>query len=135
LVETLTVRGVIIASLLVVLAVAAAWTRVFTDGADIVTAIAIVSFLALSVTLRRVPRPRMRARSVDIPRRVRGASVALWTALFAVAVGFELFNYAQSPRHAHPTLSSALAVIATHAWSRGLAFFFWLALGVWIAAS
>ncbi|MGB9113262.1 MAG: hypothetical protein WCF24_11115 [Acidimicrobiales bacterium] len=119
------------------LAVAASQTRVFTDGADIVTAMALAAFIALVVAARFRPSDLKRSSvsSVAVASRVDPRSVIVWTLLAAGALGFELFNYTETPRRAHPTVSSALTVLATHSWTRGIAFFAWLALGAWIAWS
>ncbi len=123
--------------LAVALALAASQTRVFTDGADIVTAVAFAAFIGLTFAARyRSPDlKRFSPSSVAVASRVDPLSVIVWTLLAAGALGFELFNYAEQPRYAHPTVSSALTVLATHSWTRGLAFFAWLALGAWIAWS
>lgn len=120
----------------VALAVAASQTRVFTDGADIVCAVAFASFVALSFARARIARPKpMSPSTVAVVPGVSTRSAVVWTALALCAIGFELFNYAESPRRAHPTVSSALTVLATHPFSRGFAFLAWFALGIWIATS
>jgi hypothetical protein len=120
----------------VALAVAASQTRVFTDGADIVTAIAFVAFIVLGAKRSRSSVYTRASPSSDaVASRVPLFSTVIWSALGAAALGFELFNYAESPRSAHPTVSSALTVLATHSVTRGVAFFAWLALGAWIASS
>lgn len=123
--------------LAVALAVAASQTRVFTDGADVVTGMALAAFIGLIVAARFRPSDLKRSSvsSVAVASRVDPRSVIVWTLLAAGALGFELFNYTETPRHAHPTVSSALTVLATHSWTRGIAFFAWLALGAWIAWS
>jgi hypothetical protein len=120
----------------IALAVAASQTQVFTDGADIITAVAFALFVALSVARFRLPvLNRTSSSSAAVASRVPPRSIVVWTALAACTLGFELFNYFESPRYAHPTVSSALTVLATHPFSRGIAFFAWLALGAWIACT
>ncbi|MGA8295517.1 MAG: hypothetical protein WB770_00570 [Acidimicrobiales bacterium] len=122
--------------LAIVLAVAASQTRVFTDGSDIVTAVALVLFVTLSAARRWVipliPGPGTR---LATPIRVPARSIVVWTALAAGAIGFEVFNYAETPRHSHPTVSAALTVLATNSISRGVSFFAWVVFGAWIALS
>ena len=118
----------------IALAVAASQTRVFTAGADVVTAIALVLFVALIAYRFRVTAENgYPSSSLTVSSRASARSIIVWAGLAACTLGFELLNYAELPRRAHPTLSSALTVLATHSVSRGVAFLAWLALGVWIA--
>jgi hypothetical protein len=120
----------------VALAIAASQTRVFTGGADVVTAVAFVPFIVWTLARFRIGAlARVQFPSVPSATRASARSILIWTALAACTLGFEIFNYVELPRHAHPTVSSALTVLATHSISRGIAFFAWLALGAWIAAS
>jgi hypothetical protein len=120
----------------VALAIVASQTRVFTGGADIVTAVAFAPFVVWTLARFHVAAfARVRFPSLSSATRASPRSILVWTALAACALGFEVFNYVELPRHAHPTVSSALTVLATHSISRGVAFFAWLALGAWIAAS
>lgn len=120
----------------IALIVAASQTRVFTDGADVVTAIAFVVFAMLTAYRFRVMAANgYSSSSLTVSGRVPARSIIVWTGLAACTLGFELFNFAESRRRAHPTLSSALTVLATHSLSRGVAFLAWLALGAWIAWS
>lgn len=54
--------------------------------------------------------------------------LAAWGLLVGAVVGFELFNYLQQPRQAHPTMSSLVNEVDTTA-VRRLLFVAWLGLG------
>jgi len=111
-------------------------THAFSFGADLVTGAALGVFVVLIVANRAVTtgaayeqsidRPPIRSRSVERPARW---AMPTWALLVALVVAFEIFNYFELPRSAHPTLSSFASFLAAHSVSRGLAFFGWLALG------
>jgi hypothetical protein len=52
-----------------------------------------------------------------------------WIVLSGLVVGFELFNYFELPRHAHPTLSSLSDEVTRSPAGTALLFVAWLALG------
>ncbi|MDQ1433054.1 MAG: hypothetical protein QOF40_3656, partial [Actinomycetota bacterium] len=73
----------------------AAGLRPFTLGEEIMVAIpALIVFVGAW-------RPTRSKGTVDASR----SSIAVWLLVVAVAVGWELYAYFSSPRHAHPTLS------------------------------
>jgi hypothetical protein len=121
-----------------VLAVLASFTHPFTLGADVVTAIPLGAMVGAE-TVRLIRSHRLRAlagvrpgpvdNSVDSPviRGVRG--FIPWIVLSGVVVGFELFNYFELPRHAHPTLSSLSDEVTRSPAGTAVLFVAWLALG------
>ncbi len=113
------------------LAALAATTRPFTLAADAVVTVGFAGLVAVLVMQwRHRPEPPLIARrSGPSPTPRWGRRLALWVVPVAAAVGWELFNYLETPRAAHPTVSSMLdAVDATHV-GHGLVFAGWLALG------
>ena len=92
--------------------------RSFTWPALALTAIAGVAVLVL--TPRRTPPERSL-------RPERG--IALWVALAAAVIAWELVAYFQSPRDDYPTLSSLLDAVEAHRPLRGALFLGWIALG------
>jgi hypothetical protein len=127
------------------LSAAMAFTRPFTPGSEAVTAAVLVVFVAI-VALQFFDRAPLPLTARRPPRRYPGGPPASsadrqrwtarwspWLGLVAATVGWELFCYLSSPRHAHPTLSSMLdAAGATHT-GRGVAFALWLVLGWYLA--
>jgi hypothetical protein len=124
------------------LAVLASFTHPFTLGADVVTALPLGAMVAAeSARLIGSRRSRVRAAArpgqVDISvdntigspaiRGIRG--FIPWIVLSALVVGFELFNYFELPRHAHPTLSSLSDEVTRSPAGTALLFVAWLALG------
>lgn len=111
-------------------------TQPFTVAADVEVAIGIASLvaaMALQRLLPVVPRPLARRQitaSSDAPR----ASWGFWVAALLLVGGWELFNYAETPRQAHPTLSSLVDALTAHPVGRGVAFLGWLAFG-WYAVT
>lgn len=98
-------------------------TRPFTWWADgVVAAFLIVAAAGLAARLRR------RRATPDEPAPL-GPGALAWAAVAVAAAGWELWNYVQAPRHAHPTLSSLLDTLdATHE-GKAVAAGLWLALG------
>ena len=122
-----------------VLAVLASFTHPFTLGADVVTAIPLGA-MVVAETARLITSRRSRAHAavrpgqVDSPvisspviRGVRG--FIPWIVLSGLVVGFELFNYFELPRHAHPTLSSLSDEVTRSPAGTAVLFVAWLALG------
>lgn len=106
------------AVVLVAYAVAVASVRSFTWPALVLTAIAGIAVLVFAAR-RREPRERTPAE--------RG--LALWAVLAIVFIAWELVAYFQSPRDAHPTISSLLDALEAHRPLRGALFIGWVALG------
>jgi hypothetical protein len=116
----------------------ASFTHPFTLGADVVTAIPLGAMLgAEAVRLIRSHLSRAHAgvrpgpvdSPVDTPvvRAVR--SFIPWIVLSGVVVGFELFNYFEQPRRAHPTLSSLSDEVTRSPAGTAVLFVAWLVLG------
>jgi hypothetical protein len=107
----------------------ASFTHPFTLGADVITAIPIAAvFFAESARL-------VRTRGATSPSQVptRGARRFIpWIALSVAVIGFELFNYAEEPRRAHPTLSSLSDELTRWPAGRAALFLAWLALGAFL---
>ena len=116
--------------------IVASATHPFSLGADLVTGFALGAFLIVAITNNLSPAASigkpffiaLRKRPISAPRPATWTTIA-WATLVGIIVAFELFNYLELPRSAHPTLSSFLAVVAAHQGSRGLAFFSWLVIG------
>lgn len=112
------------------LAALASFTHPFTLGADLITAIPIVAMIvAEAAWLVRAHGSSVAAVPVAPPEKALRRLVP-WIVLSGVVVGFELFNYFELPRRAHPTLSSLSDELTR--WPAGTAILFlaWLALGV-----
>lgn len=113
----------------------AAWTNPFTWPANLVVTAGLVE-LAVAVVVQRAGRraPGAVARraapvgSSEL-RATAGRRLAVWWALAAAGVAWELFCYASSPRSAHPTLSSVIDAAEATRPGRGVLFAAWLALG------
>jgi hypothetical protein len=106
------------AIVLVAYAALVATVRSFTWPALVLTAIAgtVVLVLAARQPARRAPGTRPRG-------------ILLWATLAAAVIAWELVAYVQSPRDAHPTISSMIDALETHRPLRGLLFVGWIALG------
>lgn len=106
---------------------AVAATRTFTWPARLLT-----GALEVAVVLGAVARHRRR-RDAAAPGALDRRSLAVWSALVAVAVAWELSALFGGARHLHPTLSS-LATTAFRARAvKAAAAALWLALGSWLA--
>jgi len=121
-----------IAALGFVYAVLASFTRPFTGGADVVTAVPLV--VAVLVTarstweLRRSHEREPAVGEIDAaPRRKRRGIV--WTAPILAGAGWELYCFVNLPRAAHPTLSSLLDILDATRAGKAVAFASWLVLG------
>ena len=106
------------AVVLVAYAALVATTRSFTWPALVLTAIAGITVLVLAGR-----RPGSRASAPA------GRGIALWGVLALAVVGWELLAYFQSPRDAHPTISSLVDALEAHRPLRGALFVGWIALG------
>lgn len=114
-------------------ALLASFTRPFTWGADVVTAVPLA--LAVVVTVRftsavgrrsKEGRPAVRQEQVA-PRPARAG--IFWAVPILAATGWELYCYANLPRAAHPTLSSLLDMLDATRGGKIVAFASWLVLG------
>jgi len=126
-------RWVIAAAIVCALGVcvAVSFTRPFTGGADLVTAIALVAMVVLQLLVARSTRPRI-SRGIPHDSSVRSATLASfspWIVVSLLVVAFELFNYFSSPRTMHPTLSSLSDELSGSHLGKAALCFAWLALG------
>ena len=110
------------------LAAAVSFTTPFTAGADLVTAVALVAMLVAQIALFLREEHRRR---IEVPPRHRGgvARYLTWIALCVCVTVFELYNYFESPRSAHPTLSSLSDELTGQRLGKAVLFVAWLALG------
>jgi len=139
-----------------------AHTRTFTLPAEVSTGIAIAAAYAAAYARRRHRRRATeqnlsRSRSIEpivsategtesgrddgegdgaaslrSGRPLTGRTLAVWGAIVAVAVAWELFALFHLPRHLHPTFSSLYVAASRLLLLRVVAFAAWLALGIWI---
>jgi len=107
------------AVLLVAYAGLIANVRSFTWSALVLTAIAGAVVLALAA--RRPEHER--------PARRPGRGITVWAVLAAAVLAWELQAYLQSPRDAHPTISSMLDAAEAHRPLRAALFVGWVVLG------
>jgi hypothetical protein len=115
-----------------VYALLASFTRPFTGGADVVTAVPLV--IAVLVLVRSTSeRRRSQAREpgvgeIDaVPTRERRGIV--WAAPILAGAGWELYCLVNLPRAAHPTLSSLIDILDATRAGKTVAFASWLVLG------
>jgi hypothetical protein len=113
------------------LLLAAAWYVTALRPFSIAATVAVVGSGAVAITigLTGVRHPQRRTDRV-IP--VRG--MAVWLALASVIVAFELAQFAQHPRAAHPTLSSIVNTLLDAHVARTVAFAAWLVTAAMLAA-
>jgi len=109
-----------------------AGTTPFTGGADVAVGVALVAAVALAATEATSGLP-WRPRHPD--RTAPEGSLWPWWVAIAVLVGWELFNYFQSPRHSYPTVSSIYDHVARWQWAKAVIIGGWLVLGWEIVAS
>jgi hypothetical protein len=128
--------GVMLGVIACVLAALASLTRPFTLGADLVTAIGILLFIALQVVL--LLRGRRKRATSDLPLEEDGPSgksgvgfraFLPWIVVSASVVALELFEYFSEPRHDHPTLSSLSDDLTRWHAGHAVLFLAWLGLG------
>jgi len=134
-----TVATDLVAGAACVMAAIAAFTTPFTLGADALTSVALGLVIAIQVVVQ-VSRSR-NARSARSSRSGgRGSAHSLaprlgvgrfvpWIVVCTAVVGFELFNYFEAPRQAHPTLSSLADEITRLPAGRSIFFLLWVGLG------
>jgi hypothetical protein len=106
------------------LAAAVSFTKPFTLSADLLTGFSLGVIFALQIVfLLRPLTPAAGSWSAVSSR------LWLWIVLFAVVVAFELFEYFEHPRSAHPTISSLSDELS--AWQAGKAVLFlaWFGIG------
>ncbi len=114
-------------------ALLASFTRPFTWGADVVTAVPLA--LAVVVTARSTTAVGRRSKEVRpavekkqvAPRPGRAGLV--WVVPVLAVTAWELYCYANLPRVAHPTLSSLLDMLDATRGGKIVAFASWLVLG------
>jgi hypothetical protein len=114
--------------------VSAALTRPFTGPGEVVTAMGLASLVAVVLVQHLgAQTPRVLVRRARDPAGVPAipwrSRWVIWIAPVAAVVSWELFCYLQSPRAAHPTLSSMLDTVTATQAGRGAAFAAWLVLG------
>jgi hypothetical protein len=116
------------------LAVLASFTRPFTLGADVVTAVALAAVAGWGVL--REEQGRRASRASKEPARGEGPVGApwgrrwlVWVGVGAAVGGFELFCYLSAPRAQHPTLSALVDILDATRPGKIVAFAAWLALG------
>ncbi len=125
-------------------AVGASFTQPFTIGADLVTALPLgLAAVLFGVGLSSASRSRRRATEpggsggpaeegcpAASPRlQTKRVGWLVWPALAGAVVGWELLVYSQSPRPAHPTLSSLIDMADASQVGKTLLFGLWLLLG------
>lgn len=137
-VTTNRMAGALLVAVALGLAVATSFTTPFTVPADEVVGAGFVVLGAILVVQWRWSKaPPVLARQPmtgpDGRSRRWGWRWAVWLAPVAAVVAFELFNYTQLPRHAHPTLSSLLDSLTASHPGHAVAFAGWLAFGWFLA--
>jgi len=128
------VAGAVLVAVALGLAGAASFTTPFTVPADVVVGAGFVLLGALLVLQWRwagappvLARPPMTGPAGHWRR--WNWRWAIWLAPMAAVVAFELFNYTQLPRNAHPTLSSLLDSLTASHPGHAVAFLAWLVFG------
>ncbi len=115
------------------LAMLAAFTRPFTLPADAVVLVGFAGVGAIGYADHRMGRtPSATAPSAPTVRpspESSGPRWALWVGALAATLGWELFCFFESPREAHPTLSSMVDAVDAHRPGHALTFAVWLWLG------
>jgi hypothetical protein len=114
-------------------ALLASFTRPFTWGADVATAVPLV--LAVVVTARTTSgagrrskerRPAVGENQVVLQRARAGI---VWVVPVLAVTGWELYCYGNLPRATHPTLSSLIDMLDATRTGKIVAFASWLVLG------
>ena len=113
----------------VVLGAVAAFTRPFTVPADAVVLLGFAGVAAIGLADRRMAPVVATVSTVQPSAASWGPRWALWAGALAATVGWELFCFFESPRLAHPTLSTMLDAVDAHRPGHALAFVVWLWLG------
>jgi hypothetical protein len=126
---------VIVAAAGLASAVVASFTRPFTAGADVVTALALV-VAAVTVAVRLctsrrsdVPLPP-NSQHQDVTTMSRWSFV--WVGMAVVIACWELYCYTSTPRPSHPTLSTLINLLDSTRVGKSVAFALWLALGCYL---
>ncbi len=115
-------------------ATVASFTRPFTVGADVVTAIPLAVAVVVAVVRERtVGRPALASDPGSEPVPVPLTRWSLvWFAVAAAIVSWELVAFTSAPRRAHPTLSTLIDMLdSTHA-GKTVAIALWLLLGCYL---
>ena len=112
-------------------AVVASFTKPFTIGADVLTAVPIGLAAVVFGVRMRWPR-RFRSVATGDPTEPE-ASINrwswVWLAMAGLVLAWELFVYSQAPRHLHPTLSSLIDTVNAGHLGKTVMFGLWLLLG------
>ena len=116
------------------LAGAASFTRPFTLGADVVTAIPLaVVFVVMLVTILPLGKRNRRVDPGPAPSPAVGFAPSRrwlwWLAPLLAVTGWELYCYVSQPRVDHPTLSVLIDMLDGSHVGKFVAFVLWLALG------
>ena len=127
-------RGIVVLGVSGLLyAVLASWTRPFTWGADVVTAVPLVIGVAVMARVIWIGRGATAnagaGSAIDTGASGVPGFVAWMVPLLAV-VGWELYCLASLPRAAHPTLSALLDILDSTRVGKTVTFFSWL-VGGW----
>lgn len=113
-------------------AVLGSFTRPFTWGADVVTAVPLAgAAVATFGTSRRSRRARWGEPAPgEVVSPPRGPlRWGVWIAPIAAIIGWELYCLVNLPRAAHPTLSSLLDIVDASRPGKAVVYSLWLALG------
>jgi hypothetical protein len=104
----------------------------FTGGADLALLVPIVALIGIAQTRRLRRRGRASTPTTRAPW--FRLAVAVWSAIAAAVLAWELLALRSSPRSQHPTISSLVETIEQHHVGRLVLFLAWLWLG-WTLAS
>jgi hypothetical protein len=119
------------------LAVAVSFTKPFTFGADLLTAVALAAMVVAQVVVelrsRRTP-PESAAAVPFASLASRFRRCVLWIATCVAFTGLELFTYTGHPRREYPTFSSLSDDVSASQAGRAILFIAWLCLG-WLFLS
>jgi hypothetical protein len=134
-------RRVAVISVVVVVAlgsaVAVSFTKPFTLGADLLTAVALVAMLvaqfAVEIRSCRAGRSTGADTAYERPAR-RLRAYVVWIAVCVAFTALELFTYFRHPRSSYPTFSSLSDELSASHGGRAFLFVAWLALG-WLFLS
>ncbi len=111
-------------------------THPFTEGAELVTAVPLVTaVVAMAVRTVTTRRSAVAVRSVQmLPQPDTGANrrSLAWITMLVVISGWEVYCYASAPRSEHPTLSTFIDLLDSTRAGKAVGFALWLALGCYL---